>query len=109
MQPQGIISVNETDCVIKGQRPETGRANTPLREAHTSGALGGEMAVMVRHIAVEEVVVVPADDSRVRTDPAEGAMDVFRSDGVEGAPNVQKRGKAVGAGVNVAFDVVRQR
>ena len=63
---------------------------------------------MVGHVAMEEVVIVPANHPRVRTDPAEGALDVFRSDGVEGAPNVQKRSKAVGAGVDVSFDIIRK-
>ena len=27
--PEGIVSVDEADCIIKGQRPEAGRANPP--------------------------------------------------------------------------------
>ena len=64
--------------------------------------------MVVRHIAVEEVVVVPSYDTRVRPNPQETAVDVLGGNRVEGTPDVEKGCQAVGPGVYVAFDVVDQ-
>ena len=64
-------------------------------------------AVVVGHIAVKKVVIVPADHSRVCPNTAEAALDMVRGDGVEGAPDIQERSKAVRAGIDVPFYVVR--
>ena len=64
--------------------------------------------MVISHVAVEEIVVVPADHSRVRPNTAEATPDMARSNGVKGTSDIQKSSKAVRAGIDVAFYVVRK-
>ena len=103
---EGIIRINETDSVVEGQGPVTCRANTPLRKAHTGGALGGEMAVVVRHIVVKEVVIVSSYNGWVCPNPLKAAVDILGDNRIKGTPNVKKGSQTMGSGVDLACNIV---
>ena len=63
---------------------------------------------MVGHITVEKVIVLPANNPRVRPDPVEAVLDVMGGDRVKGTMYVQERSKTVPACVNVAFYIVSE-
>ena len=67
------------------------------------------MTVVVAHVPVEEVVVVPANNARVRPNPDEATVDMLGGDGVKGAPDIKEGGQAMGPGINVAFNIVYKR
>ena len=66
------------------------------------------MTVVVAHVPVEEVVVVPANNARVRPNPDEATVDMLGGDGVKGAPDIEEGGQAMGPGINVALNVVNK-
>ena len=55
---------------------------------------------------MEEVVVVPSNNTRVCSNPGEAMVDMWGGDGVKGAPDIEEGGQTVRPGVNVALNVV---
>ena len=106
--PKGIFIIDEADGFIEGQGPEASRANTALGEAHAGGMLSSKVSVVISHVTVQEVVIVPSNDTGVGTNPCETALDVLGGDRVEGTPNVKEGSQTVRSGVDVAFDIVNQ-
>ena len=82
---------------------------TPPWEAHPHCTGRLVEAVVVGHVAVKEVVIVPSDDPGVSTNPTQATVDMGWDDGVKGTADVQKYCKAVGAAVDVPFNIVRER
>ena len=64
--------------------------------------------MVVRHIPVQEVVIIPAHHTWVRADTAQAALNVTGSDGVKRTADVQEGSKAVGLRVDKSFDIIRK-
>ena len=66
------------------------------------------MAMVVCHVAVEEVVVVPTHHARGRPNVVETALYVVGCNGVKSAADVQEGSKAVRSRVDMAFHIIRK-
>ena len=72
-----VVVIDETYGLVERQRPKGRGADAPLWEAHTSGAFGTHVTVVISHIPVEEILVIPTDDARVCPHPSEATLNVL--------------------------------
>ena len=50
--PDSIVVIDESYGLVEGQRPKGRRADSPLRETHTSSTFGTCVAVVISHISM---------------------------------------------------------
>ena len=62
--------------------------------------------MVIGHIVVEEIFMIPANDSRVSAHSNKAVLDVMWGDGIEGTTDVEKGRETVRFCIYMAFDVV---
>ena len=64
------------------------------------------MAVMIGQIAVEKVVVIPSNDTRVGANTAEASSNVARGNGVKRTTDIQEGSETMGPRIDMSFDII---